>query len=120
METYDKAALKTVGSFRIEGSFTDGTDTVEVSITAHIYGKIKGAENYSCITKPNTLPELPKTAMTYYADGSPFEAREVTWNLDGITEDTFKNIGDIITINGSVTAFGETYPITASVRVANR
>ena len=115
---YDKAALKTVGSFRIEGSFTDGTDTVEVSITAHIYGKIKGAENYSCITKPNTLPELPKTAMTYYADGSPFEAREVTWNLDGITEDTFKNIGDIITINGSVTAFGETYPITASVRVA--
>ena len=56
--------------------------------------------------------------MTYYADGSPFEAREVTWNLDGITEDTFKNIGDIITINGSVTAFGETYPITASVRVA--
>ncbi len=117
-KSYDKAALKTVGSFRIEGSFTDGTDTVEVSITAHIYGKIKGAENYSCITKPNTLPELPKTAMTYYADGSPFEAREVTWNLDGITEDTFKNIGDIITINGSVTAFGETYPITASVRVA--
>ena len=117
-KSYDKAALKTVGSFRIEGSFTDGTDTVEVSITAHIYGKIKGAENYSCITKPNTLPELPKAAMTYYADGSPFEAREVTWNLDGITEDTFKNIGDIITINGSVTAFGETYPITASVRVA--
>ena len=117
-KSYDKAALKTVGSFRIEGSFTDGTDTVEVSITAHIYGKIKGAENYSCITKPNTLPELPKTAMTYYADGSPFEAREVTWNLDGITEDTFKNIGDIITINGSVTAFGETYAITASVRVA--
>ena len=117
-KSYDKAALKIVGSFRIEGSFTDGTDTVEVSITAHIYGKIKGAENYSCITKPNTLPELPKTAMTYYADGSPFEAREVTWNLDGITEDTFKNIGDIITINGSVTAFGETYPITASVRVA--
>ena len=117
-KSYDKAALKTVGSFRIEGSFTDGTDTVEVSITAHIYGKIKGAENYSCITKPNTIPELPKTAMTYYADGSPFEAREVTWNLDGITEDTFKNIGDIITINGSVTAFGETYPITASVRVA--
>ena len=39
--TYDKAALKTAGSFRIEGSFTDGTETVDVYITAHIYGKIK-------------------------------------------------------------------------------
>ena len=117
-KSYDKAALKTVGSFRIEGSFTDGTDTVEVSITAHIYGKIKGAENYSCITKPNTIPELPKTAMTYYADGTAFEAREITWDMNGVTADTFKNIGDIVTINGKVSAFGETYPITASVRVA--
>ena len=116
--TYDKAALKTAGSFRIEGSFTDGTETVDVYITAHIYGKIKVAENYSCITKPNTIPELPKTAMTYYADGTAFEAREITWDMNGVTADTFKNIGDIVTINGSVTAFGETYPITASVRVA--
>lgn len=116
--TYDKAALKTAGSFRIEGSFTDGTETVDVYITAHIYGKIKVAENYSCITKPNTIPELPKTAMTYYADGTAFEAREITWDMNGVTADTFKNIGDIVTINGKVSAFGETYPITASVRVA--
>lgn len=117
-KSYDKAALKTVGSFRIEGSFTDGTETVDVYITAHIYGKIKVAENYSCITKPNTIPELPKTAMTYYADGTAFEAREITWDMNGVTADTFKNIGDIVTINGKVSAFAETYPITASVRVA--
>ena len=106
--TYDKASLKTAGSFRIEGSFTDGTETVDVYITAHIYGKIKVAENYSCITKPNTIPELPKTAMTYYADGTAFEAREITWDMNGVTADTFKNIGDIVTINGKVSAFGET------------
>ena len=34
--TYDKASLKTAGSFRIEGSFTDGTETVDVYIT-HIF-----------------------------------------------------------------------------------
>lgn len=56
--------------------------------------------------------------MTYYADGTAFEAREITWDMNGVTADTFKNIGDIVTINGKVSAFGETYPITASVRVA--
>ena len=113
--TYDKAALKTAGSFRIEGSFTDGTETVDVYITAHIYGKIKVAENYSCITKPNTIPELPKTAMTYYADGTAFEAREITWDMNGVTADTFKNIGDIVTVNGKVSAFGEKAPVAGAV-----
>mgnify|MGYP000237741517 CR=1 FL=1 len=42
--------------------------------------------------------------MTYYADGTAFEAREITWDMNGVTADTFKNIGDIVTINGKVSA----------------
>lgn len=117
-DAYDKNALKTSGAFKINGTLNDGSETISVTMNIHVYDEIVSAKNYSGITAPNTMPTLPKASMTYYANGTAFEEYPVTWNLDGITADSFAKIGDIVTISGNVEALGKTYPVTASIRVA--
>ena len=117
-DAYDKAALKKSGAFKINGSLKDGFESIKVTINIHVYDEIVSAKSYSGITSPNTVPTLPKSAMTYYADGTAFEEYPVTWNLDGITPESFAKIGDVIIIDGTVSALGNTYPVTASIRVA--
>lgn len=117
-EAYNKENLKKSGSFKINGTIAVGTDKMPVFITAHVYTPIASAQNYTGITAPKTLPTLPNSVLTYLDDGSAFEEFPVTWNMNGVTADTFAKVGDIVTINGTVSALGSTYPVTATIRVA--
>ena len=117
-ESYNRANLQKSGLFQVKGTLTNGAEKIAVAMTVHVYGEIVGAKNYSTITAPNVMPSLPVALMTYYADGTAFEESPVTWDLAGITAASFANIGDIKEIKGTVTALGKTYPVTASVRVA--
>ena len=88
-------------------------------MTIHVYSQIVTAQNYSGITAPDTMPTLPTVSMTYSKDGSAFEEFPVTWDTSKLTNTSFSKVGGLVTINGSVTALGETYPVTASIRVAS-
>ncbi|MCI8786852.1 MAG: leucine-rich repeat protein [Eubacterium sp.] len=117
-KTYDKTKLEKAGNIRIDGSFQADGKEINVYITGHIYDKIAAAKNYSAMTRPGIMPTLPSVAMTYYADGTEFETFPVQWKLDGITGETFREIGTVVSIQGTVTALGSTCPVTASIRVA--
>ena len=116
--SYDKAKLNQTGMFNIGGTLSDGSESVNVSLTVHVYNAIEGAKNYSAITTPGVMPVLPDTAMTCYVDGTPFEEFPVSWNMSGITADSFADAGTVVKISGTVKALGKDYPITASIRVA--
>lgn len=117
-EAYDKANLKKNGSFKINGSIKVGTDQMALYITAHVYSPIASVQNYTGITSPKMVPTLPGSVMTYLDDGSAFEEFPVTWDMSGITADSFASVGMLVTINGTVSALGGTYPVTAVIRVA--
>jgi len=118
-ETYDVSKLNTPGEFIVNGKVSDAEESIDVFITIHVYGEIAGAANYSAVTQPGITPVLPGTAMTYYADGTAFEEFAVSWNMAGITEESFAKAEDIVTVNGTVSALGGTYPVTAKIRVAS-
>lgn len=118
-DTYDVSKLNTPGEFIVNGRISDGTENIDVFLTIHVYDEIAGAENYSAVTQPGSVPVLPGTAMTYYADGTAFEEFAVHWNMAGITSASFANEGDVVTVNGTVSALGGTYPVTANIRVAS-
>ena len=117
---YDKDALKkSKAIFQVTGSIKNGEEKIPVTMTIHVYSQIVTAQNYSGITAPDTMPTLPTVSMTYSKDGSAFEEFPVTWDTSKLTNTSFSKVGGLVTINGSVTALGETYPVTASIRVAS-
>lgn len=116
-ENYNKANLAKSGSFVINGTIKDGENKIALFITAHVYNPISIIQSYTGITPEKTLPVLPAVLMTYTSDGNAFEEFPVSWNMSNITSDKFVK-GAKITINGTVTALGETYPATAVIRVA--
>ena len=117
-DSYGKEDFAKAGTVRVNGSFTVDGQKIGVFITGHIYNAIATGENFSAMTRPNVMPTLPSVSMTYFADGTPFEAFPVKWNLAGITADTFSESGKVVVIKGTVTALGTTCPVTANVRVA--
>jgi len=117
-EAYDKANLAKAGIFRINGSISDGTEEINVFLTAQVYNPVASAENYSCITRPGVAPVLPSTLMTYSDDGDKFRTFPVNWDMKGITEGDFATVGTIVKIPGVVSALGKTFQVTASIRVA--
>lgn len=119
-DTLDPSALNRVGNFKVAGTLQDADREIRISITIHVYGNVVAAENYSAITAPNTIPTLPSVLKTYLDDGNAYEEFPVTWELSDISSETFAAVGDRITIPGLVTAtFGETFPVIASIRVAD-
>lgn len=118
-DTYDVSKLNTPGEFIVNGKVSDAKESIDVFITVHVYGEIAGAANYSAVTQPGIVPVLPGTAMTYYADGTAFEAFDVQWNREGISEESFAKAEEIVTVPGTVSALGGTYPVTAKIRVVS-
>lgn len=117
-EAYDKAALAQDGSFQIDGSISDGSQTVKLYITVHVYDPIGGVQGYSVYTQPNVVPALPTSAMVYHTDGTEFEEYPVTWDMSGVTAASLATEGTVVTVNGTVSVLDKTYPTTATIRVA--
>lgn len=118
-DSYDADNLNRPESFVVTGSFQSGEQEVSVSMTVHVYGNVVAAENYSGITAPSTMPTLPSVLQTYLGDGQAYEEFPVVWDTSEISAEDFANVGEIVEISGLVTtSFNETYPVTASIRVA--
>ncbi|MEY8427661.1 glycoside hydrolase family 2 TIM barrel-domain containing protein [Lachnospiraceae bacterium 46-15] len=117
-EDFDKTKLGKAGVFPINGSIQDGGQTISLFLTVHVYGEVSGVRNFSLCTRPGAVPVLPTMAMTYDEEGNAFEEYPVQWDMGGITEASFANVGDIITINGAVEVRENVYSTKASVRVA--
>lgn len=115
----DTSKLDTVKNFMVSGTLRDENQELRVSITIHVYGTLTGAEQYSGITAPGTMPELPNVLNTYLENGYAYEEFPVDWNLADLTAESFSEIGAIVPIRGTVTTvFGESFPVQATIRVA--
>lgn len=115
---FDYSNLAVKGNYNVIGTITNAEQTINIFVVLHVYDEIIGVQNHSLCTAPNTMPTLPTVCMSYDVDGDAFGEYPVTWDLTGITANTFANMNDIITINGTVTIFGNDYEAQASVRVA--
>lgn len=116
-ESYDTNKLNQKGSFLINGSATDGNETIPLFVTVHVYQDIAGVQSFSLCTAPNTIPSLPTSAMAYDTDGSEFMEFPVSWDTTDITAESFKEIDSIVTITGTVSIFGTEYPTKTTVRI---
>ena len=117
---YDDVRLKSSGTFTINGTIGSGAEQIGIALNVHMYGNVTGAKNVSAYTGQNIMPTLPTSLMTYLADGTDFEEFPVTWDMAGIKASDFATVNGIKLIKGTVSApiIGKTFPVTASVRVA--
>ncbi len=118
-ESYDADKLNKKGSFLINGSSTDGSETIPLFVTVHVYQNIAGVQCFSLCTAPKTVPGLATAAMAYDTDGSEFMEFPVVWDTADITADSFQEIDSIVTITGSVSIFGTEYPTKTTVRIGD-
>lgn len=116
--SYDISKLNQKGSFAITGSFTDQETAYNLSITVHVYKELAGVQGFALCTAPNVMPALPTSCMAYDIDGSSFMEFPVSWNTKDITEASFKEIGSIVSVTGSVSALGRSFTTKATIRVA--
>ena len=115
---YDDSILNTKGNYTINGSMANENEIINVFVILHVYDEIIGVQNHSLCTAPNTMPTLPTVCMSYDIDGDAFVEYPVTWDLTGITTDTFATMNNIIKLNGTVSILGKIFETQASVRVA--
>lgn len=113
-ENYDKNLLKKSGDFTISGKIGE----VNTSIAVHVYGKIVVVKNYSDITKPSTMPILPKKLMSYTNEGKSFMEADVEWDMTDINEASFKDAETIVTIKGKARILKQEFDVLANIRVA--
>ncbi len=108
----------TAGDYTVSGTADFGTcGTFAVTCRIHVVNEIATLRNIAVVTGANTVPELPGKVSGIMFDGTLSGEYEVTW--DAVTADQFATVGDIITVSGTASVFGdETLPVTASVRVA--
>ena len=108
----------TAGDYTIKGTLQfSGMEDIAVTAKLHVIANVIAMRNVSTVTMTRSLPALPDTVNGVLADGTLSGEFTVTW--DTICEDQFATEGDIVTVNGTVTVFGEeTLPVICTVRVA--
>lgn len=108
----------TAGDYTIKGTLQfSGMEDIAVTAKLHVIANVIAMRNVSTVTMTRSLPALPDTVNGVLADGTLSGEFTVAW--DTIREDQFATEGDIVTVNGTVTVFGEeTLPVICTVRVA--
>ena len=110
---YDPSLIQQTGEFQVEGSIADTDLTVRVTIT--ILDAIAGVLNYSTAVQLGATVNLPNARPAILPDGTILNAEfPVQW-------DSTHGIGStegVYTVNGTSQVFGETFAVTATVRVA--
>lgn len=115
---YDKTKLTQRGTIPISGSFTYSGQTFGLSVTAHVYDPIGGAQGFSLYTEPNVIPALPASAMAYFTDGDSFEEFPVTWDTSKLTAASLAESGNVVSVPGTVTVLNKTFQTAVTIRVA--
>lgn len=108
----------TAGDHTIRGTLQfDDLEAIPVTAKLHVIANVIAMRNVSTVTMTGSLPTLPDTVHGVLADGTVSGEFAVTW--DSVSADQFATEDDIVTVNGTVTVFGqETKPVTCTVRVA--
>lgn len=117
-DAIESGVYNTAGDYTIKGTLNfEGYDSIAVSAKVHVIANVIALQNISTVTSSGVVPTLPKVVTGVLADGTLTGEFNVTW--DAVTEDALATVGDIVTVSGTATIFGdETLPVTASVRVA--
>lgn len=112
---YDKSLLATPGAeFAITGVIADYN--IPVSIGVVVLDNVVALLNYSAAVQVGQTPLLPASRPAVMADGIVVNAQfAVTW--DELPENATRKAGKVI-VNGTAEVFGETYNVTATIRVA--
>lgn len=117
-DAIDAAVYNTAGDYTIKGTLNfEGYDAIPVSAKLHVIANVVALRNISTVTSSGVVPTLPNVVDGILADGTLTGEFNVTW--DTVTADALATVGNIVTVNGTATIFGdETLPVTASIRVA--
>lgn len=112
---YDKGLLATPGAeFAITGTIQGYN--IPVSVGVVVLDDVVALLNYSAAVQVGQTPTLPATRPAVMADGTVVAAQfAVTW--DEPDAKVYNKAGKVI-VNGTAEVFGETYNVTATIRVA--
>ena len=117
-EVIPSSVYGTAGDYTINGTLTfDGLEPIAVNTKLHVIPNIIDLRNISVATMAGFAPTLPSTVRGVLADGTLAGEFTVAWNIPAGA--SYNHVGDIITITGTATVFGdETMDVTCTVRVA--
>lgn len=111
-QAYDSALLEENGTFAISGS----AEGQPLNFYVNVIEKAGAVQNYSTAIKPGQIPELPSERPVLLPDGTRLAASfPVDW--EDLSQKDFSKEG-MVTVSGSASVLGETFPVTASIRVA--
>ncbi len=112
---YDKSLLATPGvEFAITGVIADYNTPISIGVV--VLDNVVALLNYSAAVQVGQVPSLPASRPAVMADGTVVNAQfAVTW--DELPENATRKAGKVI-VNGTAEVFGETYNVTATIRVA--
>ena len=106
------------GDYTVTGTLNfSGYDPINVTARLHVIADVSAMRNVSTVTMAGTVPALPDTVNGVLADGTVTGEFDVTW--ESVNANSFAEVDDIITVNGTAVVIGETtLPVTCTVRVA--
>lgn len=117
-EEVPEEAYGTAGDYTMNGSLVfPGMEAIPVTGRLHVVARVAALRSISTAVMEGTVPELPDTVLGVKADGTLSGEFAVQW--DSVSPEQFGNVGDIVTVSGTVAVFGDRrLPVTCSVRVA--
>lgn len=105
------------GEYMLNGVLTVGEEQINVEAFLHVLPVFAGFENYSRATSTGVVPALPATVSGILENGDIYGEYPVEW--EEITADDLQEVGDVITVMGTVNVSEDTsYKVHATVRVA--
>lgn len=105
------------GEYMLNGVLTVGGEKIDVEAFLHVLPVFAGFKNYSRATSAGVVPALPATVSGILENGDIYGEYPVEW--DEITADDLQEVGDVITVMGTVNVSEDTScKVHATVRVA--
>ena len=114
---YDLSDLNTVGStVAIDGTIQyQNGENIRITIGVIVMDEVAAVLNYSTVVRVGQAPVLPATRPAVMADGTVVPAQfPVEWN--DVDPSSYAQAGTFV-VNGTADVFGETYRVTATIRV---
>lgn len=106
----------TAGDYVINGVLSIAGLEIPVNARLHVIAQVVAVLNYSAATSVGAAPTLPDVMPGVRENGALAGEFSVDWAP--VNADMFAQPGDVITVSGEATIFGETkLPLTASIRV---
>lgn len=116
-EEVSEEVYNSPGEYTLKGVLTVGEEKIDIEAFLHVMPVFTGFKNYSRATSPGVVPALPATVSGILENGNTYGEYPVKW--DEITADELKEVGNVVTVAGTVNVSEDTtYKVHATVRVA--